>query len=294
MKRTGTIIASLMLGISLASAQIPNGGFENWTSGSPDNWFANNVPTYYSTITQSTTAHSGSYAAQGQVAAYFNQLVAPLMQTGSTANGFHYVGRPASVTGYYQLSSQSGDEMHVIALLVRGDTAIAAATGIITTAASSYTQFSFPFTYVFAGNADSAYVQIAMSNAGGTVHSGSVFLVDDIAFSGVNGVNQSPGTAPRTFALDQNYPNPFNPSTTIGYDVPYRSRVEITVFNALGQQVKQLVNDDFGAGHYTVQFNANGLASGVYFYRLRAVAGPDANGGQSKEFVQTKTLLLMK
>ncbi len=86
-----------------------------------------------------------------------------------------------------------------------------------------------------------------------------------------------------SFKLSQNYPNPFNPTTTIEYALPHRSHVSLTVFNMLGQQVATLVNGEVEAGYHGVQFNAAGLASGVYFYRL-----------QTPGFVQTRKLLLVR
>jgi hypothetical protein len=88
--------------------------------------------------------------------------------------------------------------------------------------------------------------------------------------------------SPITFALEQNYPNPFNPTTTITYGLPHRSQVSLMVYNTLGQQVAQLVSGEQEAGYHEVRFDASGLSSGVYFYRL--IAG---------EFVQTRKLLLL-
>ena len=285
MKRTGTILALVLLCASGASAQVPNGGFETWTNGSPDNWLTDNAAPVYVTVSQSTNAHSGAYAASGQVPVVFNVPIAPWLQAGTGGQGFHASGRPAVITGWYQLTSVGGDKIVVAGWLMQGGTTlIAVANDSVTAAASSYKQFSVPFVYGAAGNADSAYIEIALTNDGSAgVHSGTSFLIDDIALSGTSAVGPAPGTAPKVFALDQNYPNPFNPTTTIGYDVPSRSHVMLTVFNMLGEQVKQLVNDDVGAGHYSVQFSANGLPSGMYFYRL-----------QAENFVQTRTLMLVK
>jgi hypothetical protein len=88
---------------------------------------------------------------------------------------------------------------------------------------------------------------------------------------------------PKEFALEQNYPNPFNPSTTIRYGLPNRSHVTLSVFNTLGQQVAQLVNGEQEAGYHEVRFDASGLASGVYLYRMVA-------GG----FVETRRLMLLR
>ncbi len=75
---------------------------------------------------------------------------------------------------------------------------------------------------------------------------------------------------PAGFRLQQNYPNPFNPSTRISYSIRYRSHVQIRVYNILGQLVSQLVNDDRAPGNYSTDWDASGIASGVYFYRITA------------------------
>ncbi len=75
---------------------------------------------------------------------------------------------------------------------------------------------------------------------------------------------------PTSFGLDQNYPNPFNPSTNIRYALPQKSTVQLTIFNALGQQVAILVQGEQEPGFHEVRFDASGLSSGVYFYRLQA------------------------
>lgn len=88
---------------------------------------------------------------------------------------------------------------------------------------------------------------------------------------------------PATFVLYQNYPNPFNPSTTIRYTLPQRSHVTLSVFNTLGQQVASLVDAVEEPGEHSVRFGGSSLASGVYFYRLRA-----------GEYVATKRLVLLR
>lgn len=77
--------------------------------------------------------------------------------------------------------------------------------------------------------------------------------------------------------LDQNYPNPFNPTTTISYALPSHANVTVRVFDMLGRQVAELVNESVSAGQHSVEFDASQHASGLYFYRLSA----DAEG---KEF----------
>jgi hypothetical protein len=75
---------------------------------------------------------------------------------------------------------------------------------------------------------------------------------------------------PQGFSLTQNYPNPFNPSTTIEFSLPKQSKVTLTVYNLLGQEVATLVSATLGAGRYSTQFDASKLSSGIYVYRLTA------------------------
>ena len=88
---------------------------------------------------------------------------------------------------------------------------------------------------------------------------------------------------PQSFILEQNYPNPFNPVTEIPFYLPKKSHVSLEVFNTLGEKVAQLINGKISSGRRIVQFDGSDLASGVYFYRLRA-----------GEFSQVKKMILMR
>ena len=101
--------------------------------------------------------------------------------------------------------------------------------------------------------------------------------------SGTSRVEQLSPTAPKTFLLEQNYPNPFNPSTTIRYQLPVASEVKLEVYDVLGKKIATLVNERQSAGSYQVVWNASGLSSGTYFYRL-----------QAGTFVETKKMIMMK
>lgn len=75
---------------------------------------------------------------------------------------------------------------------------------------------------------------------------------------------------PQTFALHQNYPNPFNPTTTIQFDLPEEAWVKVTIYNVAGQLVEILANKTYNAGYQTLNWNASGVNSGLYFYRIDA------------------------
>ncbi len=93
---------------------------------------------------------------------------------------------------------------------------------------------------------------------------------------------------PDKFKLESNYPNPFNPATKITYQVPVKSDVTITLYNALGRQVTTLVDKTQKPGRYTAEWNARNRASGVYLYRISA-SGPDG-----RHFEETRKMMLVK
>ena len=89
------------------------------------------------------------------------------------------------------------------------------------------------------------------------------------------GVNDNVANLPAVFALRQNYPNPFNPSTTIEYDLPKATKVQITIYNVLGARVKTLVDEQKPAGRYNVVWDAKNergvaVSTGIYFYQIKA------------------------
>ncbi len=81
-------------------------------------------------------------------------------------------------------------------------------------------------------------------------------------------VNDSKVNLPDAFTLEQNYPNPFNPSTKIKFFMKEQGKVQLDIFNILGQKVAELINDELPAGIHEVGFNSDGLASGIYIYKL--------------------------
>ena len=103
------------------------------------------------------------------------------------------------------------------------------------------------------------------------------------ATSPVTGVAEEGGGIPEQFILSQNYPNPFNPTTAVGYQLPTASEVKLIVYDLLGREVAVLVNERKVVGSYEVKFDAAGLASGVYLYRLTA-----------GDFVQTRKMVVIK
>jgi hypothetical protein len=94
---------------------------------------------------------------------------------------------------------------------------------------------------------------------------------------------QNPGTLPGQFILYQNHPNPFNPTTTINFSLPTSGDVSLKVFNMLGEELAVLTSGHREMGTHTIQWDATGQPSGVYFYRL-----------STNDFVRTRKLVLLR
>jgi len=121
-------------------------------------------------------------------------------------------------------------------------------------------------------------------SAGDTLYMATIFLASDSlegfaaliqeavdrVFETFNALGQSATPLPKQYALYPNYPNPFNPTTTIQYDLPQEGPVKLVIYNLLGEEVARLVDRVQPAGRYTIPWNADQLASGVYLYRLEA------------------------
>lgn len=100
---------------------------------------------------------------------------------------------------------------------------------------------------------------------------------------GLTGLTQGGTEVPERFSLQQNYPNPFNPSTTIRFDIPERSFIQLSVFSLSGELVEKLLDRELYPGKYEYTWNASSLASGIYFYRI-------TSGG----FNDVKKMILIK
>lgn len=104
----------------------------------------------------------------------------------------------------------------------------------------------------------------------------------DIEWTDVTGVKEISGL-PESYQLYQNYPNPFNPSTKINFNIEQAGFTKLTIYDILGREIARLVNENLSTGSYEVEWNAAGINSGVYFYKL-----------ESGNFLVTKKMMLLK
>jgi hypothetical protein len=128
------------------------------------------------------------------------------------------------------------------------------------------------------------YYRLKQVDIGGPVHFTEPIIVDVTT-------SVSEQQTRYEFRLEQNYPNPFNPITEIRYQISEVSFVSLRVYDVLGREVATLVNEAKMPGKYRVQWNAESVPSGVYFYRMKA---RPTNGGQAGNFSETKKMILTK
>jgi hypothetical protein len=274
--------AVLLVTAGISFAQIPNATFESWANGDPVGWKTNNG--VYSFVTQSSSAHGGSSAAQGGVVnvGSFN-LSCSLNSTTSNGSGFAISQRYGSVHGFYKFTPVGGDMFFASYLAQKGTSGVGAGSYLDPTAQSVYREFVATVLYPGPDVPDNAVISFSITGAGGFPHVGSTFVVDDVSFGPATSVSDLTDGRPRAFRLEQNSPNPFNPTTNIVYDVPEQSHVKMAVLDILGREVAVIVDQLQPAGRYKAVFDASALTSGAYFYRLTAGS-----------FFQTRKFLLMR
>jgi hypothetical protein len=276
----------MLLSVSNVNAQIPNSGFENWTDDiTPQEWGTNNIPSFWTTVSKSSTARIGSFAAKLEIADFNGGPMFPVLSTTFQVNQSY-----TSLNGFYQFHPTSNEVILAIVAYFFKNGGLSA-TGVldIETASETYSTFNI----VMEGSneiADSVLIQFVLLSEGTTDPGiGSYALIDQLSFSQATDVEIT-NQVPNEFRLEQNYPNPFNPSTTIKYNIPNvtlsgveGSRVQLKIFDVLGNEVATLVDAYTPAGSYEVEFNASELTSGIYFYRI--------NAGKSTE---SKKMMLVK
>lgn len=135
--------------------------------------------------------------------------------------------------------------------------------------------------YNTGGNGSHSDINFVNTQTGWIVGSdGSIFKTTD---GGIVGISELITEIPKSFTLSQNYPNPFNPVTNIKFDLPKPGFVRMIVYDLLGREITQLVNQQMHAGSYSADWDASAYPSGVYFYKI-----------ETGDFVKTRKMVLVK
>jgi len=282
--KTVVLLISILFFTSIAISQPLNNSFEDWTAGSPNNWFGSSPQA----VSQTNVAYNGSSSAKLEVVDLGGFAFIPIMQSLTSSFGGHPVSeKHGSLQGWYQSMPQGNDAFVVSVVMIEGaSNAVGSGAIVVPGTTSGWTQFSVPIFYVPGSpNPETTVITISVVDTSGTGESGtigSIAYVDYLTFTGPSDVKHISGL-PQDFKLSQNYPNPFNPTTNIEYSIPEQSFVELKVYDILGNEVASLVNEEQSAGTYRADFNGEGLASGLYIAQLT-----------TGNFVQTIKMSLLK
>jgi hypothetical protein len=255
-------------------AQIPNGSFESWTSGDPDNWVtSNNNSASVINIFQSTNAHAGNSAVRLETWTYQNYWFGGVMGCPSVGNFFPVnAGQAGALNGWYVSNFVGGDKLTITTVLEQGGTTIAGGSIDIINNTSIYQQFSIPYVYSpTIAVPDSGAIGMAEYTSTGAaigLHSGTYVIIDDLTFGPpiTNGINDAAGKA----TLEKIYPNPSNEISWVEYSITEKAPVKISIYDMNGNLVLAPVDQQQQPGRYRVAVETMHLSAGLYLVCLQS------------------------
>ena len=275
-----------------ASAQIPNAGFETWfNAGSfeeAQGWASYNPYTQFASVTtvsKTTDAHSGTYAALAETKSFFNTLtgmqdtVPGVMVTGpdvlSSINGFPFTLRPDSLSAWYKYSLAGNDFAGIGVLLSKWNGTsgardyIASGEISITASAANYTYGSAPLSYFMPDFPDTAFVYISASN-GSIAFPGSAVKVDDISLVTLVGIEKAQANSIHVTA----YPNPA--TEKIQFKISAPAALTIFIYDLPGRSISAFNTE----GKFFANVDVRNYDAGIYFYVAKEKNGSRKASGK--------------
>jgi hypothetical protein len=267
-KKFGTLLAiNVFMSFLLSlTAQIPNGGFEDWVVDGNDNnpvdWRTSNSDPILS-VTPYAPAYAGNFSMK--VSTYdAGVLIVPGVATAE----FPYAQRPSEINACIKTTVMPGDKVLLIISMYHEDSIVALPTDCsfsIDSTISDFTCLSFPITYQSELIPDSAIIIVMAGSAAPQV--GTEIIVDELSFTTVNtSVDQMFAT---TIYDEANYPNPAGDFTFIPVNLAFESDVEILVWDMNGKIVQSLPFRLLPAGKHDLLVNTDELTNGIYLYSVR-------------------------
>jgi hypothetical protein len=240
------------------AAQIPNGGFEDWTSGNPDYWLTNNAPGFAVPLTQETPSHSGTYAIRGEVVNSPGGAIAPLLAANdSFGNGFPITQAHGSLSFYYKLNTTNTAMIVSIGISDTGGVPIGAGGLVLDGTVSSFTSITIPIYYINTDNAAHAYITVMLADTqSGTPNVGDYFVMDDVTFTGFVGVPMSIASRARV------YPNPASETVTVAVEGGGTGDALLLLYDIDGRFLRSMAAEV--PGKFEWQLPVADLPQGIY------------------------------
>ncbi|MBL7903345.1 MAG: T9SS type A sorting domain-containing protein [Bacteroidia bacterium] len=272
MKTTKTLTIVLLLMAYTYLAQIPNGGFESWTSGNPDQWGTSNSG-LFQPVTQVSNSHGGASAMKMQPILFNGTTFGPIAYLTDTGDPFPYAGRPTSLRGWCISSfPTAGNYLEITGSLKKSGAVIGVINTSITATNSGYTEFIAPISYFQSGNSDSAYISIKMwsTNFGG-LDPNAFVIIDDLAFSTVaTGIDEF---ASQNGEMLQVIADPVYDVAKIEFSNSTAGSVKLVFCDLSGKVIKTCLDQNQPAGQFRTFESLETLEEGIYFVRLETPSG---------------------
>lgn len=272
MKACSLLLSFLFLvAHGLAQNPVPNPDFEDWTNGEPDQWITNNAPPQVFTISSTTDAHTGQYAAHGLVFNLGGTLYAPFLGSNNGAGtGFPVTLDYSTFQFWYKATLVGGDAFAVTMVMYDSSgTPIGSADIAITASVSSYVLLSLPVTYLPGTVPVTCIIQMIAHDPTGVSngHDGTEFFVDDIELSGSVSLAGSP--PPVNYLV---YPNPANERVRVQLDNSV-GRLNWVLSDAEGRIVDENSSPDPVPAHSFFDISIDRFPAGIYFLYLQSEGG---------------------
>jgi hypothetical protein len=270
MKHLYSIILAVLLLTSTATAQIPNGSFENWnTDGNPDGWITTNFVGVATPITKSSTAADGQFSLRGEVLSIFGQPLPAMAGTGRMVSesefilGFPYTNRPAAMNGFFSTQLSALDTLNVIVVFRSGGDSIGVGFFRTGNDVASLTAFSAPIYWIDSRTPDTAYVMIIVDGEPQPTL-GTNFLVDGLSFGPAASVAETGRIGGvEVTAIRGGY--------ELALYLPSLESAKLEIVDVQGRTVETLLNGP--AQHERIRWYGDGLANGMYVARLTTSRG---------------------
>lgn len=263
MKRIIVLLLPAAFSIS-ASAQIPNGDFEQWQDGSPVGWMTSNGQ--FTPVAQVTNSHGGSSAAKMQW--QMDGLVGASM-----SQSFDYNGRPFSLNGWYISNFDISDYLEISCVLYREGSAIGICNSQILGSSATYTSFEIPITYSEAGDADSVSISMLLFYTG-TKNNNAFIILDDLSLGLVSGIDEKAGVPQKPLTV---YYEGTTLKPVIAFSVPGNGPAGLTLTDLNGRSIRQLAEGQYQPGVHRVNVQLENMSAGIYLLVL------ETNGGRYTE-----------
>jgi hypothetical protein len=262
-----SIFILLFCQLVFATNEVPNPGFESWTSGNPDGWYVTNIPGWGVPVTQYAPGHSGSSAAKGQpvIVVATGDTLAPSMIPGSVSSGIPITHDYGTLDFYYQSNLSGGDVFSVDIYLYNASNAVIASSNQdIPTNTSGWTMKSITLNYFGSGPATKAVIQFTMlpdqSSTRNYPNPASYFLVDDVSLTGTVGIEEASLSGVTLFPVPAH-----NEIHMAGLG---KNKPDIILTDALGKKVREQLHQSDEIFFKSDDFDLQGLARGIYFLLL--------------------------